>query len=560
MLEYLHVKNLALLEECELEFNKGLNVLTGETGAGKSVLLGSVNLALGAHGDKDLIRTGCEEAFVELGFSVDKEIRSLLSEMEISCDDDTVYISRKFTATKNVFKINGETVTAKQVKKLAGGLIDIHGQHEHQSLLSTDRQLNMLDAYGGEEIIKLLKKTKEAAEEYSELLKALKEAESQNQDRSREISLLQYEVDTITNASLKPSEDEELEAEYKRMQASEKLLSLTKETLDYVSSDQGENVGSLLSRAISNMRRVSSIDEAASELENKLIVAEEYIGDFTLELSRYMDKLDFSEEEFSKVEERLNIINSLKSRFGRTIEDILAYCEEKTKELDRLTNFEDYLSGLRVKLEQARCEYDKQASLLTKARLTASKDFSDRLSKELVSLSFNNAQFEARVTTEDVVSSKGMDSIEFMISTNLGEPLKPMKNVASGGELSRIMLAIKTILASKDEIDALIFDEIDTGISGRTAWGVAEKLAGLSKEHQVILITHLAQIAAMGDVHYAISKHEENQKTYTTIDRLDEEGSVMELARLLGSDEPGEATLINAKELKAKANEYKKNS
>lgn len=559
MLEYLHVKNLALMEECELDFSKGLNVLTGETGAGKSILLGSVNLALGAHADREMIRTGCDEAYVELGFSMNSSVRTLLEEAEISCEDDTVYISRKITPTKNIFKINGETVPAKQVKELAGLLIDIHGQHEHQSLLSNARQLDMLDAFGGEAVALALKATGSAAGEYKRLRSELDEALAQDRDRSREMSLLRYEVEEISNANLVIGEDEELEERYKRMQASEKLLKLTTETMNYISGDSAEDAGNLISRAIQNMRRVSSIDDSASKMEEMLLEAESILGDFSLELSKYMEGCEFSEEEFLQVEDRLNTINSLKSRFGSSIEKILAYYGEKSAELEKLEHFEEYLKELREKTDRAKAEYDACALELSSKRKECSAEFSKLLVSELSALNFENVNFYVhQEINPEAVSAKGKDSIEFMISTNVGEPVRPMKSVASGGELSRIMLAIKTILACKDEIDALIFDEIDTGISGRTAWEVARKLAKLSTEHQVILITHLAQIAAMGDVQYRIQKKNDGEKTFTVIERLDSEGEIDELARLLGTDTADEVTRKNAIELKGKANARKK--
>lgn len=558
MLEYLHVKNLALMEECELDFSGGLNVLTGETGAGKSILLGSVNLALGAHADREMIRTGCDEAYVELGFSINSSVRSLLEKAEISCEDDTVYISRKITSTKNVFKINGETVPGKQVKELAGLLLDIHGQHEHQSLLSNARQLEMLDAFGGDKTGDALAEVTKTAAEYKRIKNELDEALSRNKDRSRELSLLRYEVEEIANANLVIGEDEELEERYKRMQASEKLLSLTTEALALVSGDSGADAGSFISKAIQNMRRVSAIDESASGMEEMLLEAESILGDFSLELSQYMEGCEFSEEEFSRVEERLNTINSLKARFGSTIDKVLKYLEEKSAELDKLENFEEYLKGLEADERKAKKAYDDAALILTNRRIECGEEFSKLLVSELSALNFDNVKFNVALETKpDAVSSKGKDSIEFMISTNLGEPVRPMKNVASGGELSRIMLAIKTILAGKDDIDALIFDEIDTGISGRTAWEVAGKLSKLSTGHQVILITHLAQIAAMGDVHYRIEKKNNGEKTFTVINKLDSEGEISELARLLGSDVADEASLTNARELKGKANARK---
>lgn len=554
MLEYLHVKNLALLEECELILGPGLNILTGETGAGKSVLLGSVNLALGARGDKEMIRQGADEAYVELSFSMNDEVRVKLAEMDISADDDAVFISRKITQTKNVFKINGEIATAKQVKEIAGELIDIHGQHEHQSLLSNVRQREMLDAYGGELIAKQLSIVSEACKNVSALKVELSEAEALGSGREREISLLRYECEEIENANLVVGEDEELEENYKRMLASEKLMDASNEALSYISSDQSECASSLISRALNSLRRASNVDESLIDLVDKLSEAEELIGDFSISMADYIDGLEYAPEEFSETEERLNLINSLKSRFGNSIPEILASYEGKRTTLDKLENLEGYINKLKSDYDNALSIYLSEARKLSNLRKETSLKFSKELTLELEALSFLEVSFEALVSSdEEVISNKGFDTIEFMISTNPGNPKRPMKQIASGGELSRIMLGIKAILAREDSIDALIFDEIDAGISGRTAWEVAKKLNKLSKEHQVIAITHLAQIAAMADSHYEIVKGVVDGSTKTMINKLSEDGEIKELARLLGSDELDEASIKNAKELKDKA-------
>lgn len=554
MLEYLHVKNLALLEECELSFGPGLNILTGETGAGKSVLLGSVGLALGARADKDMIRNGSDEAYVELGFSVNDDIVSKLSEMDITCEDSTVYISRKLSQTKNVFKINGEVSSARQIKELASLLIDIHGQHEHQSLLSNERQREMLDAFGGDSIFKLSERVRECYKTYIELNDKLSEASAMADGREREISLLKYECDEIASAELVEGEDIELEERYRKMVSSEKLLGFTNEALSVISSDDGQSVSAGLSYAIQSLKRASVMDESLSEYCDKLLEAESLIGDFSIDISEYIDSLEFEPEEFTKTEERLNLINSLKVRFGNSISKIQAYYNEKTEKLEQLNNLETYLSDLTTKTEEAKKVYFEAAKNLSQERKKVALKFSKALTEELLALNFASVSFDAKVISDnEVVSAKGIDSIDFMISTNPGEPIKSMKSVASGGELSRIMLGIKTILAKEDSIDSLIFDEIDAGISGRTAWEVSKKLSKLSKEHQVIAITHLAQIAAMADSHYEIVKQVENNRTFTSINKLDEEGELKELARLLGTDSPDDAALTNARDLKEKA-------
>ncbi len=559
MLESIYVKNLALIEECGIDFKEGLNILTGETGAGKSVLIGSVNLALGARADKDMIRTGAEDAFVSISFSESAKARTLLDSWDIPCDDGTIVISRKISATKNIFKINGEIANARQVKELAEYLIDIHGQHEHQSLLNNARQLEMLDAYGMEKIAPALEKCAESAGKLKALREELSSLSERQKGSDREIDLLSYEIKEIDDANLIPGEDEELEEKYKIMQAAGKNTELLNEALNCVSGDDSGDAGSLISRAIQSMNRVKSEDERITSALDKLSEAEELLGDFSLEISRYLSDTDFSEEEFKETEERLNLINTLKNRYGATVDEILKTRDEKENELLKLRDIDAYREKIKKECDEAEAVYTASARNLSKLRTEAAKRFSKELETELKELSFGTVAFNIEVIPdESKVSNLGFDSCEFMISVNLGEPLKPMKNVSSGGELSRIMLAIKTILAEKDDIDSLIFDEIDAGISGRTAWEVSGKLNRLSRKHQVIAITHLAQIAAMADAHFEIKKTSAEGKTVTNISMLDREGEIGELARLIGADEQSEASLTNAKELKDRADAEKK--
>lgn len=559
MLESIYVKNLALIEECGIDFKEGLNILTGETGAGKSVLIGSVNLALGARADKDMIRTGAEDAFVSISFSESAKARTLLDSWDIPCDDGTIVISRKISATKNIFKINGEIANARQVKELAEYLIDIHGQHEHQSLLNNARQLEMLDAYGMEKIAPALEKCAESAGKLKALREELSSLSERQKGSDREIDLLSYEIKEIDDANLIPGEDEELEEKYKIMQAAGKNTELLNEALNCVSGDDSGDAGSLISRAIQSMNRVKSEDERITSALDKLSEAEELLGDFSLEISRYLSDTDFSEEEFKETEERLNLINTLKNRYGATVDEILKTRDEKENELLKLRDIDSYREKIKKECDEAEAVYTASARNLSKLRTEAAKRFSKELETELKELSFGTVAFNIEVIPdESKVSNLGFDSCEFMISVNLGEPLKPMKNVSSGGELSRIMLAIKTILAEKDDIDSLIFDEIDAGISGRTAWEVSGKLNRLSRKHQVIAITHLAQIAAMADAHFEIKKTSAEGKTVTNISMLDREGEIGELARLIGADEQSEASLTNAKELKDRADAEKK--
>jgi DNA repair protein RecN (Recombination protein N) len=554
MLNYLHVKNLALIEECEINFSKGLNILTGETGAGKSILIGSVNLALGQRAEGDIIRTGASEALVELDFSVDAEIKKLLSDMDISDSEDSLFISRKITPTKSIYRINGETVTAGTVKELAAALIDIHGQHEHQSLLKNSKQLQMIDAFYQKEIEPALEKVALCAAQYEATEKELSELREKAQGSDREISLLSYECKEIEDAALIEGEDETLEEDYKRMQSSEKIMALLNESVNYLAAEDNDNAGSLIQRSLQAASRAAGYDESLDPVKDVLSEAESLIGDYLFKINDYLNTLDFSEEDFVRTEERLNVINNLKMKFGRSIPDILEAYEEKRTLLDKLENIEESLAKAEEKIKECKKAYLDAATKLHELRLKAAVEFSEKLTGELLMLNFNNVNFKAEIIKDETrISRKGFDDVEFMISTNVGEPLREMKNVASGGELSRIMLAIKTILAKRDRVDSLIFDEIDAGISGKTAWEVAKKLKLLSKEHQVITITHLPQIAAAADTHFEIKKLVSGDKTVTVISILDAEGEIRELARLLGSDNPSEAALLNARELKKEA-------
>ena len=549
MLESLKVKNLALIENCEIEFTKGLNILTGETGAGKSILLGSVNLALGARAEGDVIRSGADEALVELVFSSSQRTDAILKELDLPTDD-VVLITRKITPSKSIYKINGETVISKQVKELASALIDIHGQHEHQSLLNTSRQLKMLDAFAKDDTESLLTDVAKAAKEYKETVEKLDEAKTLSEGRDREISLLEYELKEIEEADLKLGEDAEAEAEYKRLSSAEKLKESVSEALNLISDGNAGDAGSLLSRAIGALEKAASLDESAGALKDILTQAESLFGDFSLEAYKYCENLEYDPEEFDRLEKRLDTINSLKARFGRTIEDILKYRDEKSEELERLKNLDEYLSKLTAEAASKKAEYVFLAGKLSEVRKNSAKVFEKELIKTLEGLNFSQVRFEVAISSDkERIASNGFDDIEFMISTNPGEPVKPVKNVASGGELSRIMLGIKTILAGVDDIDSLIFDEIDTGISGITAREVGKRLKELSEKHQVIAITHLAQIAALSDTHFVIEKNVEGGKTKTEISRMDDDQRLKELARLLGGDENSKAALDNAREL-----------
>lgn len=558
MLLSLHVKNLALIEETEVEFTPGLNIMTGETGAGKSILIGSINLVLGAKADKDLIRKGAEYALVELSFQEEGDrIRKKLEEMELPYEDDVVTLTRRIQPTRSVSRINGETVTAKQLKEISELLLDIHGQHEHQSLLHKKKHLEILDAYAGEELSKLLVEVKTL---YTERNRIREEIESQEMDevaRKRELELLRFELQEIEAANLRAGEDEELESRYRKMVNSQKIGAALNASYQCTGSDS-EGAASKIGRAYREINSVSSYDEGLEQIANQLAEIEALISDFNRDLSDYIQDMEFDGADFKATEDRLNLLNHLKEKYGKTLDAVMEYGEGILEKIEKLEDYENYMGNLKKQFAKAQEDLEKCCEAVSGLRKKHATDLALVLKNALEELNFLTVQFEVKIERKEI-SSDGFDDVEFMISTNPGEDLKPLGMVASGGELSRIMLGVKTLLADKDAVDTLIFDEIDAGISGRTAWKVSEKLGTLSKAHQVLCITHLPQIAAMADTHFVIEKETDGNSTVTGIHKLEEQGMQEELARLLGADELSEAALVNAKEIKMQASKIKQN-
>jgi DNA repair protein RecN (Recombination protein N) len=558
MLESLHVKNLALMEETEVEFGKGLNILTGETGAGKSLLLGSVNLALGAKFEKDMLRKGKDNALVELTFcSLDKRVADKLEEMELPIEEDgRITLSRRMQPGKNVYRLNGETVTAKQIKEISELLLDIHGQHEHESLLHKKKHLEILDAYCGDAGKALLEETNAKYAQCRILKKKWDEEAMDESARERERALAEFEYGEIEGAHLRPGEDEALELAYTKMSNAQKIKEVGAECALYTSSE-GEGAGNAISRAMRLLASIGSYDPALEELVEELSTAELALSDFHRDVMNYMEEMEFDEETYNKTENRLNEINRLKGKYGTSIEAILAYGEEKREQLEKLSDYETYMEKLHSEYREKSKELSQVCAKLSKVRQKAGEELSEKLTEALIHLNFLKVEFAVRVQKKESAAAQGWDDVEFLISTNPGEPLKSLSAVASGGELSRIMLAIKTVLAAQDAVDTLIFDEIDTGISGKTAWKVSEQLNTVAKAHQVICITHLPQIAAMADRHYLIEKSASEAAAITDVRSLQEEDSLKELARMLGSDTLTEAALENAKEMRRLAEAVK---
>ena len=557
MLQNLYVKNLALIDEIEVDLKKGLNILTGETGAGKSIILGSINLALGGRYSSDILRNEEEAGYVELTFLLENESQiALLKEMDIYPEDGMVVLSRKLIGKRSVSKINGETVPISVLKEVAGILIDIHGQHEHQSLLYKKNHLTILDTFAKDTISDVKAQVDEQYRVYKQLKEELESSRIDEKERLKEASFLEFEIKEIEDANLKLGEDDDLEEQYRRMVNGKKITENVDEAYQYTGGS-GQNASDMLSRAIRCLQDAAHYDERALELYNQLSEVDSLLNDLNRELSEYRESMEFSEEDFYEVEMRLNEINRLKSKYGNTIEDIFTYWKEKEERLIKLQDYDHYLESLQKKLKEAESELAIDSLMLSNLRKEAAKKLEQAIRTNLLELNFLDVKFEIVFDELENYTTLGRDDVEFMISMNPGEPVRALGDVASGGELSRIMLAIKTVMAEKDQIETLIFDEIDVGISGRTAQKVSEKMAVIGRNHLVICITHLAQIAAMADVHYAIEKHVVNGKTKTMISLLNKEQEIAELARILGGAMITETVMQSAAEMKELANRTK---
>ena len=558
MLQRLYVKNLALIDEIEVEFTKGLNILTGETGAGKSIILGSVNLALGGKYSADIIRKGAEYGYVELTFFVENKTQAeALKRKDIFPEDGVVVLSRKLMSKRSISKINGETVPIALLKEAASILIDIHGQHEHQSLLYKKNHLTILDAFAKENIKQVKEKLAKAYLIYKEQKEELEEALTDEKERNKEIGFLEFEIQEIRQAKLSRQEDETLEETYRRMTNGKKIVGNLEEAYEYTGGTNSETASEAISRALRCMQEAAGCDEQAQDMFQQLAEIDSLLNDFNRELSDYKMSFDFSEETFFEVETRLNEINRLKAKYGNSIEEILEYCDKKEERLLKLQDYDAYLAQLQKKVEETEAEVKHYSNQLSLLRKEESVKLAEAIRKGLRDLNFLDTQFEIVFRELGTYTVQGTDEVEFMISMNPGEPVKALGDVASGGELSRIMLAIKSVMAEKDQIETLIFDEIDVGISGRTAQKVSEKMSFIGRNHQVICITHLAQIAAMADAHYAIEKQVEDGVTKSKIFRLSKEQEIEELARILGGAKITDTVMQSAAEMKELAERTK---
>lgn len=562
MLENLHIKNVALIEESEIQFGKGLNILSGETGAGKSMVIDSINFVLGERTSRDFLRKGTQSAQVEALFMMkEKEFCSLLVENGIIPEEDgAVLITRTIYASgKSVCRVNGTIVTTGMLKQLSESLIDIHGQHEHQSLLNPAKHGSILDRFCGEKAVQIKEILAQQYKNYKELQKSIEELSADERQRAHKIDLLQFQIEEIENAGLKSKEEEALTERKKVLVNVEKIQRFVRSSLEalYHGRQEQPSASDLMAEAVTSVRELSFIDESVNPVWETLESVSVQLEDVIRELQKYAGAMEDDPEELNEIEERLQQIYHLKRKYGNTIDEILCYCEKIKKELEFISSSEEILQKLMEKKESLQKELEHLCQGLSGIRKEKAVEIQKEIENQLWDLEMKNARFEISIKQKQDFSADGWDMVEFMIAPNRGEEIKPLAKIASGGEMSRVMLAMKTVLAKADTIETFIFDEIDTGVSGRTAQKVAEKMSGISGQHQIICITHLPQIAAMADCHYLIEKSADESKTTTRVYDLDRKASVNEIARLMGGAKITQTTWQAAEELKEMADQIK---
>ena len=561
MLLTMHIKNIALIEEIDIDFHDQLNILTGETGAGKSIIIGSLGICLGGKFPKELLRDETKDGLVELAFSVEQPaIREALEAMEVEVDEqDELLISRRLSPNgRTVNRVNDTTVTISRLKDIASLLIDLHAQHEQQTLLKPAKHLEILDRFGGEDIQMLKKQVQEDYHSYRELEEEKKRGSMDEAERNKRVDFLKYQIKEIQDAKLVEGEDEQLEHQYKKAVNAKEILQYANDIYamtGYGAASAAEQLG----RAIRDMRRLIELDEELTDASNILQDADGLLADFNREISEYMKDMEFDESEFHEMESRLDQINSLKAKYGNSISEILESLASFEKEYETLSGYDAYIKELSEKWKKQTAKLEASSRALSEKRRALAEKLCAKIRESLEDMNFNMVRFEMRFETATVYSANGYDDACFYISTNVGEAMRPLQEVASGGELSRILLAMKSCLANQDDTPTLVFDEIDVGISGRTAQKVAEKMSILSRHHQVICITHLPQIAAMADAHYLIEKNVENEKTISSIRLLSKEEEIEELARLIGGAKITETTIHTVAEMKGLAEQAKIN-
>lgn len=532
MLGQLHIKNIGIIEDITINFKDGFNVMTGETGAGKSLIIGSISAVTGSRISKDIIKTGCESALIEACF--------------FEKDKDIILSREIFANGRNVCKIDGEMAPLSKLKEIGESLIDIHGQHDNQSLLDATMHLILLDKFCGDEFNKLKQEYMELLHDYNLVKKELNNNYGDEKERSRKIDLLKYQIEEIKGANLKNGEEEELSDKRNLIMNSEKIMKALSNTYYNLNDIVVDNLG----MAVHELSTIATLNEQYDKLLLNLNEAFYMLKDSASETLDLMNAVEFDENEQNDIEERLDAIYNLKRKYGQDIESILNYCNEISDELYKLQNSDEIINELKKKLDDLDDKLKNKALKIRKIRKENATQICKKVNKELNELDMKNASIEFKFEELDNYTENGLDDAQILITTNLGEGLKPLSKIASGGEISRIMLALKNVFANVDDIPCMIFDEIDTGISGQTAKVVAEKMRDISKNHQLICITHLPVIAAFGDENFFISKYTKSGKTYTKVEHLKEENVIKEIARILDGDNASEISIEHAKELR----------
>ena len=560
MLLQLNIKNFALIEELSISFEKGFNVLSGETGAGKSIIIDAINYVLGSKFNKELIRTGQNKTFVEAIFTLENEItKKELINQDIVYEDFIIISRESFQSGKSITKVNGRSILISQLKKITETLLDIHGQHENQNLLDSSSHINYLDYFHSDKIQKPLKEYTLIYEKIKDIEKKIKELSGENNDREKIVDFLKFQIEEINNANLKEEEEKELEEKFKLLSNSEKFTKILNYSYEVLKN--GEENGSsvidsldLVIRELGSIEKdMTDIEKVNKSLENIYYVLEENIN----EIRNLKDNIYYDEEELNTINSRLYQIGSLKKKYAPTIIEILEYKDKLENQYNELVHSEKIIEELNKERSILLKNIRKVVSELHIIREKGALDLGAKIKKELDYIGLEKSTFKVSVKLIEELKEQGMDEVQFLISTNPGEPLKPIEKIISGGELSRIMLALKTVFVDKDKIPSVIFDEIDTGISGRVAQSVAEKMYSISKKHQVFCITHLPQISCFSDTHYLVSKKVEKSKTYTIIEKLDSDGKNEELAKMIGGSEVTDLTLKHAEEMIFMANKKK---
>ena len=548
MLVNIHLVNIALIDELDIDLTEGLNILTGETGAGKSIIIGSIGIGLGGKFDAGLLRNPEKDGLVELMFSVDDRIAGLLENEDIEVEDGEVIISRRLSNGRSINRINDKTVTIAKLKKVAEYLISLHAQHEQRTLMKVEKHLELVDSYG-DGVTELKKEVSELYKNYKNILNRLESLKMDETERAKKLDYIQYEINDIESARLVPGEDEELEELFRKASNSQEIAEIAAEVQQLTGYDNDMSAGNQISRAARMIQGLSKIDNGCDQLVSTLLDIDALLNDFTHQLAEYTSDMEFDEETLKETENRLNLINTLKARYGSEIPEVLKTLSELKAQEEELEGYEDTILKLEKEKKQCLKKLEEASDNLSKQRKKNAKKLTAVISDAMKELNFNDVRFDMEFTRLSDYTANGIDKAQFIISTNVGEQMRPLVETASGGEMSRIMLAIKSVISEAEDTPTLIFDEIDVGISGITAQKVGEMMHHLAKSRQIISITHLPQIAAQADSAYVIEKNVVGEKTITNIRGLDEEGRVMELARLLGGANVTDTVLASAREM-----------